>query len=93
MLDESLAINVSELAVSITDNSDIGYTIKTNDWRVSNPEGYARWFEVRMRTAEVYLAEREMFFKASIDTLPYYQWKTPLQSAVQLLKTTSRYDV
>ena len=27
-----------------------------------------------------------MSFKASIDSLPYYQWKTPLQQAIQLLK-------
>lgn len=85
-LDESLATDVSGLAISITDNTDAGYSIKTSDWRVSNPEGYAHWFEARMRTAEVYLAERELVFKASIDELPYYQWKTPLQSSIQLLK-------
>ncbi len=71
---------------TITDNTDDGYRFVTSDWRISNPEGYARWFESRMRTASVFLAERERVFKASIDTLPYYQWKTPLQSAIQLLK-------
>lgn len=86
MLDESLATDVSDLAVSITDNTDVEYCFKTNDWRISNPEGYARWFETRMRKAKVYLTEREMVFDASIDTLPYYQWKTPLQSSIQLLK-------
>lgn len=85
-LDENLASDVSKLAVSITDNTDSGYSIKTSDWRISNPEGYARWFETRMRTAEVYLAEREIVTKASIDELPYYRWKTPLQSTIQLLK-------
>jgi len=85
-LDEALASEVSELAVSITDNTDDRYKVVTSDWRISNPEGYARWFESRMRTASAFLTEREMIFKASIDTLPYYQWKTPLQSAIQLLK-------
>ncbi|HOP48321.1 MAG TPA: nucleotidyltransferase [Desulfobacteraceae bacterium] len=85
-LEESLASDVSSLAVSITDNTDPGYKAITNDWRISNPEGYARWFESRMRTASDYLAERERVFKASIDKIPYYQWKTPLQSSVQLLK-------
>ncbi len=85
-LDEALALDVSELAISITDNTDDGYKAVTNDWRISNPEGYARWFESRMRTATAFLTEREMVFKASIDTLPYYQWKTPLQNAIQLLK-------
>lgn len=84
--DDALAQNVSELAVSITDNTDPSYKITTDDWRISNPEGYARWFETRMKTAESIINEREMSFKASIDSLPYYQWKTPLQQAIQLLK-------
>ena len=84
--DDALAQNVSELAVSITDISDPGYKNTTDDWRISNPEGYARWFETRMKTAQSIINEREMSFKASIDSLPYYQWKTPLQQAIQLLK-------
>lgn len=84
--DDALAQNVSELAVSITDNTDLGYKVTTDNWRVSNPEGYARWFETRMRTAQSIINEREMSFEASIDSLPYYQWKTPLQQAIQLLK-------
>lgn len=84
--DDALAQNVSELAVSVTDNTDPGYKVTTDDWRISNPEGYARWFETRMKTAQSIINEREMSFKASIDSLPYYQWKTPLQQAIQLLK-------
>ncbi len=85
-LDEVLASRVAELAVSITDNEDAGYKTIIDDWRISNPEGYARWFESRMRKASTVLTEREMKLQASIDTLPYYRWKTPLQSAIQLLK-------
>lgn len=84
--DDSLAQNVSELAVSITDNTDTEYRVTTDNWRISNPEGYARWFETRMKTAQEIINEREMRFKANIDSLPYYQWKTPLQQAIQLLK-------
>ncbi|MEC7547556.1 MAG: nucleotidyltransferase [Pseudomonadota bacterium] len=84
--DDELAQNVSELALSITDNTDPSYKITTDDWRISNPEGYARWFETRMKTAQSIINEREMSFKASIDSLPYYQWKTPLQQAIMLLK-------
>lgn len=85
-LDESLAGEISDLAVSITDKDDANYSLMSDDWRISNPEGYAHWFASRMRIAANYLAERQMMFTASIDTLPYYQWKTPLQSLVQLLK-------
>jgi len=84
--DDALAQNVSELAVSITDNTDPEYRVTTDNWRISNPEGYARWFETRMKTAREVINEREMSFKASIDSLPYYQWKTPLQQVIQLLK-------
>lgn len=85
-LDDALAQRVSELAVSITDNTDPQYSEKTDNWRISNPEGYARWFESRMKTAHGVISKREMSFKASIDSLPYYKWKTPLQQAIQLLK-------
>lgn len=84
--DDELARSVSELAVSITDNSDPDYKITTDHWRISNPEGYACWFETRMRTAQSIISEREMSFKASVDSLPYYKWKTPLQQVIQLLK-------
>ena len=72
-LDEALAQSVSQLAVSITDNTDPSYKIRTDNWRTSNPEGYARWFETRMKTAQSIISEREMRFKASIDSLPYYK--------------------
>lgn len=85
-LDDALALRVSELAVSITDNTDPEYRVTTDDWRISNPEGYACWFEFRMKTAQSVISEREMRFKASIDSLPYYKWKTPLQHTIQLLK-------
>lgn len=84
--DENLAQNVSQIAVSITDNTDSTYAVVDENWRISNPEGYARWFETRMKTAQLVINEREMRFKASIDSLPYYQWKTPLQQVIQLLK-------
>jgi hypothetical protein len=82
----TLAEEVSELAVSITDNSDPQYSLYTNDWRISNPEGYAKWFESRMRLAEAVLNQRMFEAKASIEKLPNYRWKTPLQMVIKLLK-------
>lgn len=86
LLEDELASNVSELAVSITDNTDPGYRAITKEWRISNPEGYARWFESRIRLASEFMETRALLLKASIDTLPYYKWKTPLQLSIQLLK-------
>ncbi len=57
------------------------------DWPRSYPKGYAGWF--RQRMIVIYdvqkrsLAER---MKASIDEVPDYQVKTPLQRAIQILK-------
>lgn len=83
---DSLAEKVSVLAVSITDNSDPQYRMLTSDWRISNPEGYAQWFESRMRLAKAVLNQRALDAKASIEDLPNFKWKTPLQMVVKLLK-------
>jgi hypothetical protein len=77
----------AELAVTITDDRRVGYDQICDDWLVSNPEGYAKWFESRMRLCGSYLTERARMVKAAqIDDLQYYQWKTPLQRCIQLLK-------
>ncbi len=56
-------------------------------WQKSNPIAYADWFYDRMK---VVLQEKRAEFaesmKASIEDVPEWQIKTPLQRAVQLLK-------
>lgn len=85
-LNDALAESVAELAVSITDNSDPTYAERSQNWRISNPEGYAKWFESRMRLAETVLKQRMFEANASIDELPNFRWKTPLQMVIKLLK-------
>lgn len=85
-LDKDLAREVASLAVSITDNKDVNFKKLSSDWQISNPEGFGKWFESRMRVAQKFLASRQLVVQASIDTLPYYRWKTPLQQAIQILK-------
>jgi hypothetical protein len=75
---ESIAIS----SVAITDNRHPNYRILCNDWKISNPEGYAQWFESRMKLVERTFMEKV----AGIDELPTYKWKTPLQRCVQILK-------
>lgn len=82
-----LAEDLSALALAITDNRHPQYRLLNSSWNISNPEGYAKWFESRMRQSEVLLKSRAIELKvASVDTLPVYRWKTPLQRAVQILK-------
>jgi hypothetical protein len=56
-------------------------------WQHSNPIGYANWFYDRMRTEVVQL--RESLAKAAsatVEDIPEWRVRTPLQRAVQLLK-------
>ena len=85
--EELLAETVSAFTVAITDNRHPQYRSLADEWNISNPEGYARWFEFRMKLAQRFLEERVLVTKAAnVDELPTYQWKTPLQRCVQILK-------
>lgn len=79
---------LADLAIAITCQDHADYRRISLNWPGSNPEGLARWFEMRMRleglTRARALVESRVY--ASIDDVPVYQWKTPLQRAVQLLK-------
>lgn len=79
--DESIADSASRLSVTITDDRHAGYKNICYDWNISNPEGYAKWFESRMNQS-MQLFEA----KAQVDSIPLFRRKTPLQRAIQLLK-------
>ncbi|HAY15225.1 MAG TPA: nucleotidyltransferase [Armatimonadetes bacterium] len=86
-LAEPLAQSLAELSLCITDRTRPDYRVVSPTWLISNPEGYARWFESRMRLATTVLESRARDARvASIADLPTFRWKTPLQRSVQLLK-------
>ena len=76
-------------AIAITDKTLPQYAQLTEDWPQSNPMGYAAWFRSRM---SVQFMERKkapakaQMVTASVDDIPDYKVKTPLQRAIQLLK-------
>jgi len=80
---EVVADSVSQHTVAITDDRILPeYVQITEDWLISNPEGYAKWFEYRMsQQRTIALLE-----KAQVDEVPIFKRKSPLQRAVQLLK-------
>lgn len=85
--DRNLAQDLSALAVAITDNRNSNFSSYTPDWLVSNPEGYARWFETRMELAQVLLEGwKHMAKMAKVDKIPAFRRKSPLQRCVQILK-------
>ncbi len=48
---ESLANSIAELSISITDDRKPSFRVFSEDWLISNPEGFACWFESRMKLA------------------------------------------
>ena len=82
-----LAQTVAELTVAITDNREPNYPLISARWNISNPEGYAKWFEFRMQQAKELLEARvAKLMVAKLDQLPTYRWKPPLQICIQILK-------
>lgn len=82
-----LASDISKFAGAITDKDHPNFKRICADWRISNSEGYARWFRSRMKLATALMEKRAYHFsKATIDELPERQWKSPLQKAIQILK-------
>ena len=82
-LHETLANSIAQDSVSITDNRLPNYRNISNEWLISNSEGYAKWLESRMKQG---LCESKYFAKGQVDDIPLYKRKTPLQRAVQILK-------
>ncbi len=77
----------SKTAIAITDREVPTYTVVTDEWPRSNPKAYADWFRGRMAIAlerrKRKLAER---VHASVEEIPDYRVRTPLQAAVMILK-------
>lgn len=71
-------------AIRLT-HKDPGTKVYSN--RYSNPRGYARWFEGRMGDS-LLEAKRQLSAKilCSIEDVPTFAVRTPLQKAVQILK-------
>lgn len=85
--DRALAATVAGYAGAITDTAHPQYRSLTPDWRVSNSEGFAIWFEAKMKLAPGLLLEKAVSQgRARIEDLPTYRWKSPLQASVQVLK-------
>ncbi|MEO3416150.1 nucleotidyltransferase [Roseovarius sp. CAU 1744] len=83
----------ADTAIAITDNEVLPqYFEITDDWPRSNPRGYAEWFKSRM--GEVFKRPRAQVFNemraegvtASVEDIPTYRVRTPLQSAIVTLK-------
>lgn len=89
MLLESRGLDASfaTTAIGITDNERDDYSVMSQNWPRSNPKGYITWFRSRM-TVELERRRRILAeaAKASVEDIPEYRIRTPLQSAIMILK-------
>lgn len=88
LVDSGVPEQLAASAIAITDRRHAKFALITSDWYSSNPEGFAGYFAGRMRPVAMArlrtLVERRLY--ASVDAVPEFEWKTPLQRVVQLLK-------
>ncbi|WP_222259732.1 nucleotidyltransferase [Rhizobium leguminosarum] len=79
-------------AISITDRREPNYWVLSEDWPRSNPKGYSNWFASRQaavferRRRAILETMQKQGFRASVEDLPDFKVKTPLQSAIMILK-------
>jgi hypothetical protein len=74
-------------AIAITDNESPNYRVHLHDWPRSNPKGYLEWFKSRMEVTFARMRKRlAEAVHASVDDIPEYRVRTPLQSAIMILK-------
>lgn len=79
---EYFASLATQSTIYITDDRNESFDELSDEWGISNPEGYAKWFE-----NEIYRTRRfTLLEKAKVDEVPLFNRKTPLQRVVQLLK-------
>ena len=91
LLENSLSSLWSQKAIAITDNKlpKSEYENISNKWLISNPKGYAEWFKKQMEIpiTRQFSENRELQrIFASVEKVPSFRFKTPLQNAIQILK-------
>lgn len=78
--DEKFASNLTKYAVNIPDKEKENYNTLSQDWHISNQQGYLLWFQRKIAK------NNASIIKSSIEEIPVYEQKTVLQRCIQLLK-------
>lgn len=81
----------TDTSLAITDQRDPNFDKISLDWPHSNPKGFANWFAEQ--GGDVFRERRQAIFEAdqggvfeSVNDVPMFRVKSPLQGVVQLLK-------
>ncbi len=81
-----------DILPSISDQEGLPHSILITDkelvrWQHSNPKGYATWFQIQMKTDFDQEKQRlARVMSLSVEEVPNWKIKTPLQRSIQLLK-------
>lgn len=71
--------------IAITDKNNQNYDVISDEWEISNPQGYYEWF-ISISKYDEYKRDYAVKMSADVESVPYYKVKTPLQRIVQILK-------
>lgn len=76
-----------ETSIAITDRDHPNFRVLSPFWLLSNPKGYSNWFRSRMGTVyQARLKGLALEHRAPVEDIPEYRVRSPLQSAIQILK-------
>lgn len=85
LLNAGVREDLARRAIAITDDRDPNYARLSTAWPSSNPRGFAVFFEEKARLARTRL-QKEGKLRATVEEVPPYEWSTPLQLSIQILK-------
>lgn len=89
-VDRSLAGSISNNVLFITDQREPNFDQISDEWPVSNPEGFAIWFESRVQLG---IKSGEWSgIRAGVEPLPLFKKRSPLQQVIQILKRHRDYQ-
>jgi len=88
LIARGVPVELASRAIAITDKRHRDYDRISPALLSSNPRGFAKWFEACARqSAELRLRRLvESRLYASVEDVPPYEWKTPLQRSIQFMK-------
>lgn len=86
LLEFEMNANYKNKAIAIPDKSSQYYSEISEEWEVSNPQGYYSWFTEQSKFVERRKALFAESYNIEIEEIPAYKIKSPLQKSIQILK-------
>lgn len=85
LIEAGVSEELARRIIAITDRRHRLYDQLTLAWPNSNPRGFSHFFE-QQAARGLARSHRAGELRAAVEDVPPYEWKTPLQRAIQVLK-------